>query len=292
MRAFILLNNRTSLFLIFIFLHLVSREQVLRGKVIDKTTGQILPYASVGIYKKNFGGITNSDGTFSIDISRADKKDSLLISYIGYAGVSLLLVDLVPAKELIVGLTPMPKELPEIAVAGKRQIIGIGNVNYNGHFTGWGDYSSSRGRLRGLMVMLNEYPVKAVAFACHIKHNTFDSVKVRLHILEFHGDSLPLKELLQDNIYAIIPKNAKWVKIDLTPYNIVIKDTIVLAVEWVDAWTPPSKPGKGSHLFTFSLSNTPGYVYDRDYPFETPALIQNPETPAMYLDAYRIGKGR
>jgi len=290
MQAFVLLNNRASLFLIFLFLHLVSQEQVLHGKVIDKTTGQTLPYASVGIYKKPVGGITNSDGTFSIDLSQAGKMDSLLISYIGYAGLSLLLADLDPAKEVTIGLTPKPKELPEIGVAGKRQIIEVGNVTYNGQFTGWGDYSSSRGRLRGLMIMLQEYPVRAVAFECHIKHNTFDSVKVRLHILEYHGDRLPLKELLQDNIYAIISKNAKWVNIDLTPYNIVIKDTVVLAVEWIDAWASAGKPGIGSHLFTFSMSNTPGYVYDRDYPFETPALIQNPETPAMYLKAYRTGK--
>ena len=31
------LNNRGSLLLIFLLLHLVSREQILQGKVIDKT---------------------------------------------------------------------------------------------------------------------------------------------------------------------------------------------------------------------------------------------------------------
>jgi hypothetical protein len=289
--AFISLKTRTPLLIVFLLLNLVSREQVLHGKVIDKTTGQTLPYASVGVYKKNIGGIADRDGTFSIDLSQADNKDSLRISYIGYAGFTLSLARLNPANELTIGLTPMPKELPAIAVAGKRQLIEIGNVTYTGRFTGWGDYSSSRGRLRGLMIAPKEYPVRAVGFACHLKHNTFDSVKVRLHILEFQGDSLPLKELLQDNIYLIIPKNATWVDINLTPYNIVIKDTIVLAVEWVDAWAPAGKPGRESNLLTFSLAKTAGYVYVRDYPFERPALIKNPETPAMYLKAYRVGKG-
>lgn len=129
MRTFISLNNRATVLLIFLLLHLTSREQIIHGKVIDNTTGQTLPYASEGIYKKNVGGIANRDGTFSIDLSQADKKDSLYISYIGYGAVSLLLDDLVLANELTIGLMPMPKELPEIAVIGKRNIIEIGNIN-------------------------------------------------------------------------------------------------------------------------------------------------------------------
>ena len=292
MRAFSLLNMRTWFQLIFLFLHLVSRAQVIHGKVIDKTTGQTLPYASIGFHNKNAGGIANRDGTFSIDISQTDSKDSLLISYIGYAGTSLSLAGLNAATDLTVGLSPMPKRLPEVAVMGKRQMIAIGNIKYNSHFTGWGDYSSSRGRLRGLMIPPKEYPVRVVEFGCHIKHNTFDSVKVRLHILEFHGDSLPTKELLHDNIYLVIPRNAKWVSIDLNPFNIVISDTIVLAVEWVDAWSPMAEPGEESHLFTFSEANAAGYVYVRDYPHDKRALIPYTETPAMYLHAYRTGKSQ
>ena len=290
MRAYISPIERTSLILVFLLLHLVSREQVLHGKVIDKVTGQSLPYASLGIYGKSVGGIADRDGTFSIDITRANGMDSLLISCIGYTGVSLLLTDLNPAKELTIGLTPMAMELPEIAVAGKRQIIEIGNVTYSGRFTGWGDYSSGKGRLRGLVIPPKEYAVRAVGFACHIRYNTFDSVKIRLHILDWSGDSLPSKDLLRDNVYAIIPKNAKSLNIDLTNYNIIIKDTVVLAVEWVDAWSPPVKLGQGSHLFTFSLSNIPGYTYARNYPFEAPSLIRARETPAMYLKAFRVGK--
>jgi len=290
MQAYISPIERTSLILVFLLLHLVSREQVLHGKVTDKVTGHALPYASLGIYARSVGGIADRDGTFSIDITRTDGKDSLLISYIGYTGVSLLLANLDPAKELTIGLTPMAKELPEIAIAGKRQIIGIGNVTWGDRFTGWGDYSSGKGRLRGLVITPKEYPVRVVGFACHLRHNTFDSVKIRLHILDLKGDSLPSKDLLRDNVYATIPKNAKSVNIDLTSYNIIIKDTVVLAVEWVDAWSPPGKPGQGSHLFTFSLSNIPGYTYARNYPFEAPSFIKGRETPAMYLKAFRVGK--
>jgi hypothetical protein len=266
--------------------------QIIHGKVIDKTTGQQLPYASVGFRQQGGGGITGRDGEFSIDLSNIHRADSLLVSYIGYASRTLALTDLEALAPLTVGLIRVPKELPETAVAGKRQLITIGNDKYNGDFTGWGDYSSSRGRMRGILILPKEYPVRAVQFGCHIKHNTFDSVKVRLHILVFHSDSAVTQELLHDNIYMVIPGNAKWVSVDLTPYHIVINDTIVLGMEWVDAWSPATKSGQRSHLLTFSLANTAGYVYARDYPYDKTRLIQNAETPAMYLLAYRTARSK
>lgn len=284
-------RNRTFILLIFLVLHNVSQAQVLHGKVIDKATGQALPYASVGISKNDVGGITDKNGTFSIDVSRAAKGDSLIISYIGYAGSALLLSGVDATKELTIGLAPAPKDLPEIPITGKRRIIEIGNVKYNGRFTGWGDFSASRGRLRGMMIAL-QYPVHPVALAFRIRRNTFDSVKVRLQILGFHGESLPLNELLQDNIYVTIPKNAKWVTMDLAPYHLVLRDTIVLAVEWVDAWAPPYIPEEGSFQFTFSDSNTRGLLYSCNSFLEKPVFIKTQETLAMYLKAYRVGNGQ
>lgn len=268
---------------------IVSRAQVINGKVIDKTTGQGLPYASFGFCKEKGGGIANLNGEFSIELSKGDRKDSLLVSYIGYKGQAVALGNLDLTAPLIVRLAAAPKELPATAVSGVRQLLTVGNGKYNGHFTGWGDYNSSRGRMRGVVIPPKEYPVRLVEFGCHIKHNSFDSVKVRLHLLDFHSDTPSMRELLHDNIYLVIHRNARWVSIDLSRYHIVISDTIVLGIEWVDAWATATTGGERSHLFTFSLSNTPGIVYARDYPYDKPALIQNNETPAMYLRGYRTG---
>ena len=291
--AFFAWKGRQVLFLfICLFLSKLLPAQSLEGNISDKDSREPLAYASVGIKNKNKGGIADRNGNFKIDISNVSPSDSIVFSHIGYTSAAFKIGKINPAKRTDIKLRRFKQELAQVTIAAKRKILILGNKKFSNRFTGWGDYSSSKGRARGLVVEPMEYPVKAVEFLCHIKYNTFDSVKVRLNILKKVKEEPYFEQLLADNIYFTIPQNAKWINIDLNPYNIIIKDTIVLALEWIDSWAPAKKPGEESNLFTISLGNSEGDFYERNTPNEVPALSQIHEIPTMYLRAYKIGKAQ
>ncbi|ASZ11969.1 carboxypeptidase-like regulatory domain-containing protein [Chitinophaga pendula] len=262
--------------------------QTIKGTLYDGKTGEPIPYASIGIKNKSRGGIAERTGYYSVNIAGMSPQDSIVFSHIGYVTMAFRLADIDPSKKMDIRLKPRDQVLAGVTVTALRDVLMFGSDKATSRFTGWGDYSSSRGRARGIQITPKEYPVKIVSFACRIKHNTFDSVKVRFNILKKVEGEEQLKEVLHQNIYFDIPHNAKWVTLDLAPYNIILSDTVVIALEWVDSWAQPKKPGESSDMFTIALSKEHGYTYERNTPNELPTLRQSMELPAMYLKGYRV----
>jgi len=48
---------------------------------------------------------------------------------------------------------------------------------------------------------------------------------------------LPSEELLTENIMIPITKSSGWIEMDLSKYNLIFKDDIVLSLEWVNVNT-------------------------------------------------------
>ncbi|MBL7697636.1 MAG: carboxypeptidase-like regulatory domain-containing protein [Chitinophagaceae bacterium] len=263
--------------------------QVLQGFVIDNESREHLAYASIGVKNKNIGGIADRNGAFSIDLSGVQASDSIVFSHIGYESVVLSTQHLDVSKNLEIKLKSAPQALADFVVTAKFNMLNLGITKHSGRFTGWGDYSSSRGRARGILVQPLEFPLRVTEFICRIKYNSFDSVKIRINMFKKPADGSQLQQMLQNNIYYTIPKNARTVRVDLSPYNIVITDTIILAVEWIDAWTD-RKSTDENPLFTISLGRANGFCYERNTPNEQPSLKSCSEMPAMYLRGYRAGK--
>src|SRR5205809_280605 len=67
----------------FLFFCVPVWSQVLRGKVIDKTTEKPLENASIFISNSSIGTTTSSTGEFTISKFPSDQFD-LVISYVGF----------------------------------------------------------------------------------------------------------------------------------------------------------------------------------------------------------------
>lgn len=63
-------------------------QVILKGKVIDAHTKEPVPYASVYLKKSGIGKTADSAGNFSIRVFKLE-HDSLIVSYVGYAGFGL-----------------------------------------------------------------------------------------------------------------------------------------------------------------------------------------------------------
>ena len=72
-----------NLLLIFFSLSICSQNIQIKGKVTD-VYGEVIPFAAVGIVKKNIGTTTTTEGTFSFIISVNELNEFLEISSIGF----------------------------------------------------------------------------------------------------------------------------------------------------------------------------------------------------------------
>ena len=59
-------------------------RSILRGRVIDRRSGKVLPYATIALYGRALGSITNEAGIFSFKIPAEMSDPILVVSYMGY----------------------------------------------------------------------------------------------------------------------------------------------------------------------------------------------------------------
>lgn len=271
------------LFLSLLFLtSFAIKAQIFKGRVTDSSSGEPLAYCNIGVRGKTIGGISNSEGYFIVDISKASPGDKIAISYLGYEPKQFDLADIDKSKEYNVQLTPTPHQLNEVVITDKQQKVNLGNTSQGNRFTGWGYDSSSVGRARGLVIYPKPFPVIANEFKIHINENTFDSVRFRLNIFVLNkSDTVELQ--LPENIFFTTSGSNRWVTVDIRRHKITLSDTIIAAVEWLDAWGPKRKKREDSHQLTVSLGKLPGLFYLREKPFEQIDLKEEKQTPSMYF---------
>lgn len=264
--------------------------QNFSGKVSNSKTNEVLSYANVGIRGKSIGGIADEGGSFKIDISKASPTDKIVVSYLGFEPMIYVVSELKMNQIYEVKLNQKTVELKEVAVYNKRIPIILGNNKKTSYHTGWGRNKSDIGRARGAIINSADLPVKAEEFLIHIHENTFDNVKFRLNMMIPGENGEPNTSLIDENIFFTTSEKKGWVRVDLKPYNIVISEKLIVAVEWVDASGRERTEQEGSHRITISTSKKAGYFYVRETPEESTKLEMSERTPSMYFVCYGVGK--
>ena len=85
------------------------------GKVIDDT-GYEIPFAAIGIVSKNIGTTSTEDGTFYFQISKAELKDTLSISSLGFSTYRLPILEIVKNERMVIVLEEKTTSLNEVVV--------------------------------------------------------------------------------------------------------------------------------------------------------------------------------
>lgn len=62
-----------------------QNNSILSGTIADKQTGEALPFATVSLKKSATGSLSNEKGQFDLLLPAGSEKDSLIISFLGYA---------------------------------------------------------------------------------------------------------------------------------------------------------------------------------------------------------------
>ncbi len=66
----------------------------ISGKITNHSTQISLPYASIGIRGKHIGTISNQDGEFALTLSSENRKDTLVVSYVGFKNFEIPVSDI------------------------------------------------------------------------------------------------------------------------------------------------------------------------------------------------------
>ncbi len=91
----------------------------LSGKIVDKVTGENLPFASVSVFGKKIGTQTNVDGYFTLLKVPSDTV-TILVNYMGFKLTRYFMSPKTPLSNLTIELEPDLQELDEVVVTGER----------------------------------------------------------------------------------------------------------------------------------------------------------------------------
>jgi hypothetical protein len=115
---------------VILFLPLITFGQKnCSGFIVETISGNIIPYATVGLTRENKGASANEDGAFSI-ISSFPQVDSLRISSVGYK--TLIVAVSAWMNGGVVALQPEMRVLKNVIVSTGRQKKGY-TLNEFGH---------------------------------------------------------------------------------------------------------------------------------------------------------------
>ena len=225
------------------FLPVGGMAQPIRGTVLDKTTGQPVVYAHVGITGKNAGTITNAEGFFSLSAKSIRRGDTLRISMLGYEPLDFLIPASLPdTSSLRLEIQPTAYELPAVTFfpKGKQQQTGAREDDLLADV--WGAGGVANGEELGRLFRVP--PGRAIRIdTCflHLRRNHGDSLLFRLNLYQLKGEN-PGRPLLDHDVrFQVKPGENEaedgWVTIPLVAEQLVLDQDFLLTIELLRNWT-------------------------------------------------------
>lgn len=240
----------------------IEVTSVLSGQIIDKKTNQPLSYVNIGILNQEIGTVTDIEGKFVLPIRNEFINDTIRISYIGYKPIELLIKDIKQIdKPLPIKLEEQISELNEVVITAKVfKKKTLGNKTES-KFLSTGFSYDQLGAEMGIKINIRKNPTLVEAFNFNISYNRLSAKSIfRVNFYNIKNNK-PFENILTKNILVPIePKQTGQIKVDLKPYNIVLNDDVIVALEWVDS---EGENNKGEAIF-FSLGlMTNGTLYKK-----------------------------
>lgn len=209
------------IFLSFFILTKAQENILLHGYVYDKDANNApLPMAAVQIKNSQLGGLTDDNGYFEIPIPKVNLKDSMRVSYVGYATEMLSIVNYTQSDTLRVYISSSAETKEEVVVVAMnaRGVLLKAIANMRQNF--FSDSLISKGFYRqshkenGKYVRLIEADV-SVAFNCKniYRYSFHELVQINKERRsenfetngDMHGDHLV--DLLKENPYSYNKNN-------------------------------------------------------------------------------------
>lgn len=213
--------------------------QIVRGNVVNSVDGKPVPYATIYSTKSFVGNHTDEEGYF--EWNTINKKDSLVISSVGYRDTKIVVESLKPDQLNIIKLSQSITELSEVVVKGsgktvEKKIGFFENTPDKGMGMGPGGIADNE-------LFVNYYPntdhkaglIKKLMFDIKGFELSQKSSKAKIRILSLNKiNGLPDKDLLQENIIVKINRLSPNIVLDIEKFNIQFpEDGLFIGLEFI-----------------------------------------------------------
>jgi len=215
--------------------HSVFGQNSADGIIKNAETKESIPYVSIGILKRDKGTVSDKNGNFKLEILKEFKNDTIRISSIGYKSKSFIAHEFLSKMKLHSTLELLPDiiELNEVVISSKglKEKI-LGNKTKSGMMRG-GFRNAPLGHELGLKIKIKKSPTYIEKFHTNITSNTGESMKFRLNFYNLKNE-LPFQRIINENIIFEIDISEGEFTLDLSKYNIVIKEDFYFTVELIE----------------------------------------------------------
>lgn len=90
-----------------------------------------------------------------------------------------------------------------------------------------------KGNQLGIKMKAGSKPVQLLNLDFGVENRNKDSIRFKVNVYEYDGTKTSNNYVKQD-IIGVIPHGKNRVDIDLAPYNLVVKGSLLVAIEWLD----------------------------------------------------------
>lgn len=254
----------------------IENSTEIFGKIFDSKTNEPLSYVNIGILNGEVGTVTDTNGSFKLEINDRFINDTLRISMIGYKPVEMMIKDIDSKGPLSINLTEQISQLNEVVITAKAfKKKTLGNKTKS-KFMSTGFSYDQLGAEIGVKINIRKNPTFIDAFNFNISYNRLSAKSIfRLNFYSVRKNK-PFENILSKNILVpIAPKQAGLITVDLKPYDIVLTEDVIVTLEWVDN---QGENKKGEAIF-FSLG------------FLTNGMIHKKSSQAKFKKSSNMGVG-
>jgi hypothetical protein len=214
---------------------LLFGQNIYEGKIIDSNTKEPLAYVNIGIIERGLGTVSDRNGYFKIHLDEKYDEDTLRFSMIGYHNQDIKITDFKNkfSDSSTIALVQKIIELPEITIRKKnfkRRTLGRSTKNYSSRV---GFVNNQLGSELGAIIKVKEVPAYVESINTYIVESTYDTLRFRVNFYDLK-DGMPNNIIQKENIFFTTTLKKGWLYVDLTKYDIVLKEDFCVTLEWLE----------------------------------------------------------
>ncbi|ETN94093.1 carboxypeptidase-like regulatory domain-containing protein [Zhouia amylolytica] len=223
----------TTFLAIFINNNVVAQEIKMSGIITCSKTNEPIEFVNIGVFNKNKGTVTDQKGRFTIVLSKEFLNDSLTISHVGY---KTLKIPVQRANNIFFTLQPKANQLSEVVVISnkkkKNRKIGVKSYNPLLWLTAISEDNDIIENAQKINIP-NKSIVKINYVNIYLRRGIdTESSFIRVNFYKNLND-LPGERILFENIVKKKKMEPGWLQIDLTEFNVYIKEDFFIGIEFL-----------------------------------------------------------